>query len=166
MLRSFEFVSQLRRSSVIVRRFGDASAHVFVKGAPESLKDICLPETLPDDFNELLTSHTRNGFRVIACASKPLPKTSWMKIQKMAREEAEEELEFTGFIIFENKLKPRTTEVIDELNRAEIRNIMCTGDNILTAISVARECGIVNQKGPSFVPYFVEGLFDPYLSLL
>lgn len=134
---------------------------MFVKGAPESLKDICRPETLPDDFNELLISHTRNGFRVIACASKSLPKTNWMKIQKMTREEAEEDLEFAGFIIFENKLKPSTVGVIDELNRASIRNIMCTGDNILTAMSVARECGIVDPIGPSFVPYFAEGLYNP-----
>lgn len=45
VLRSFEFVSQLRRTSVIVRRFGDQGASVFVKGAPECMRDICLPET-------------------------------------------------------------------------------------------------------------------------
>jgi cation-transporting ATPase 13A3/4/5 len=45
VLKSFEFVSQLRRASVIVRQFGDKSGDVFVKGAPEAMKDICKPES-------------------------------------------------------------------------------------------------------------------------
>jgi cation-transporting ATPase 13A3/4/5 len=45
VLRSFEFVSELRRASVVVRQFGDNGANFFVKGAPESIKDICLPGT-------------------------------------------------------------------------------------------------------------------------
>ncbi|KAI5287999.1 hypothetical protein KEM55_009197, partial [Ascosphaera atra] len=80
-----------------------------------------------------------------------------MKIQKMSRADAECDLEFLGFIIFENKLKPTTTDVIQELNAAKIRNVMCTGDNILTAISVARECRIIEPDAPCFVPRFVTG---------
>lgn len=45
VLRNFEFVSQLRRASVVVRQFGDNGASVFVKGAPESIKDICAQES-------------------------------------------------------------------------------------------------------------------------
>lgn len=41
LLRSFEFVSNLRRASVIVRAFGSQSGDVFVKGAPECMRDIC-----------------------------------------------------------------------------------------------------------------------------
>ena len=45
VLRSFEFVSNLRRASVVVRKFGDNGASFFVKGAPESIMDICIPGT-------------------------------------------------------------------------------------------------------------------------
>lgn len=45
VLRNFEFVSQLRRASVVVRQFGDNGASFFVKGAPESIKEICVPES-------------------------------------------------------------------------------------------------------------------------
>ncbi|KAL4985673.1 hypothetical protein BDW68DRAFT_164681 [Aspergillus falconensis] len=157
ILRSFEFVSQLRRASVIVRQFGDNGATVFVKGAPESVKDICLPESLPSDFEEILSQYTHNGYRVIACAARYERRLSWMKIQKMTRTDAESNLKFIGFIIFENKLKPKSAETISELKQANIRNIMCTGDNILTAISVARECGILGADEPCFIPRFVEG---------
>lgn len=45
IIRSFEFVSSLRRMSVIVRRLGSPTFEVFVKGAPEVMTDICRPET-------------------------------------------------------------------------------------------------------------------------
>jgi cation-transporting P-type ATPase 13A2 len=94
---------------------------------------------------------------VIACAAKYENKLSWVKIQKMTREEAESNLEFLGFIIFENKLKKATALVIDELKTAGIRNIVCTGDNILTAISVARECGLIDRDDHCFIPRFLDG---------
>jgi cation-transporting ATPase 13A2 len=77
----------------------------------------------------------------------------------MKRDEAESGLEFIGFIIFENKLKPSTTGVLDELSKAGIRKVMCTGDNILTAISVARECNLIDRNAHCFVPHFAEGTF-------
>ncbi|KAF1850865.1 P-type ATPase-like protein [Cucurbitaria berberidis CBS 394.84] len=157
VLKAFEFVSQLRRASVIVRQFGSKSGQVYVKGAPEVMKEICRAESFPTDYEELLAFYTHRGFRVIACATKTIAKLNWLKVQKMKREEAESQLDFVGFIIFENKLKPSTAPVIEELERANIRKTMCTGDNILTAISVARECGLINKTAHCFVPHFVEG---------
>lgn len=75
----------------------------------------------------------------------------------MKRDEAESGLDFIGFIIFENKLKSSTTGVLDELSAAGIRKTMCTGDNILTAISVARECNLIDRNAHCFVPHFAEG---------
>lgn len=157
VLRIFEFVSHLRRSSVIVRQQGDPGAQIFVKGAPEVMKDICQASSIPDDYEDLLAYYTHRGFRVIACASKYLSKLSWNKMQNMERHEAESGLQLTGFIIFENKLKEITTEIIEELNDASIRNVMCTGDNILTAISVARECSVIDRNAHCFVPHFLTG---------
>jgi len=79
----------------------------------------------------------------------------------MKREEAESELDLIGFIIFENKLKPTTAGVLDELSEACIRKVMCTGDNILTAISVARECNLIDKTAHCFVPHFAERKIDP-----
>ncbi|KAK4983511.1 hypothetical protein LTR50_007185 [Elasticomyces elasticus] len=157
VLKSFEFVSQLRRASVVVRQFGSPSGNVYVKGAPECMKDICRSESFPPDYDELLSYYTHRGFRVIGCATKHIFKLNWLKVQKMKREEAESNLDFVGFIIFENKLKPTTAGVIEELRNANIRNVMCTGDNILTAISVARECGLIDRSAHCFVPHFIEG---------
>ena len=112
---------------------------------------------VPRNFEDLLSQYTHKGYRVIACAARYEQKLSWMKVQKMTRGDAESDLEFIGFIIFENKLKSATTETIAELNQAGIRTVMCTGDNILTAISVARECGMVSKSEQCFIPHIVEG---------
>lgn len=157
VLRQFEFVSQLRRASVIVRNFGSQGGDVYVKGAPECMKDICRASSFPTDYEELLAHYTHRGYRVIACAVKHIPKLSWLKVQKMKRDEAESELDFIGFIIFENKLKPTTAGVLEELSEAGIRKVMCTGDNILTAVSVARECNLIDKNAHCFVPHFAEG---------
>jgi cation-transporting P-type ATPase 13A2 len=123
---------------------------------------------VPTDFDDLLSHYTHRGYRVIACAKKHIPKLNWVKVQRMKRNEAESDLDFIGFIIFENKLKPTTAGVIDELSFAGIRKVMCTGDNILTAISVARECNLIDSTAHCFVPYFQEGMPQllPSLKLL
>ncbi|ODA83826.1 hypothetical protein RJ55_02342 [Drechmeria coniospora] len=157
VLKSFEFVSQLRRASVIVRHFGRKSGDIFVKGAPEAMREICREESIPSDYDELLSFYTHKGYRVIGCATRHLSRLSWVRAQKMSRSEVESGLDFVGFIIFENKLKPASAGVLKELRDSNIGTVMVTGDNILTAISVARECGLVDRHTHCFVPRFVRG---------
>lgn len=157
VLKQFDFVSQLRRASVIVQQAGEEVSTVYVKGAPECMSLICKKESFPSGYEELLGFYTHRGFRVIACATKTMSASPISQIRRTKREEAESDLDFVGFIIFENKLKPITTEIIEELNRASIRTIMCTGDNILTAVSVGRECRQISPSAHCFVPRFVEG---------
>lgn len=156
IVSSFEFVSKLRRMSVLVK----SKAHkdvtqVFVKGAPEVMSDVCDPSTFPDDYDDQLHYYTHRGYRVIACATKSYTGVSSSDLRKnYSRSDIESNLTFLGFIVFENKLKPSTTGVIEQLNDAEIRTVMCTGDNVLTAISVAKECKIVKDGQLVYVPHF------------
>ncbi len=100
---------------------------------------------------------------MIACASKNIPALNLVQLEGIKRNDAESDLEFLGFIIFENKLKPASSAAIQELHHAGIRNVMCTGDNILTAISVARECHLIDRSVHCFVPSFSDGM--PFLAL-
>ena len=84
----------------------------------------------------------------------------WGSLQSMQREDAEQSLDFIGFIVFENKLKAATAKTVEELEQAGIRQIMCTGDNILTAVSVARECALIDRTAHCFIPRLVEGTLD------
>ena len=51
----------------------------------------------------------------------------------------------------ENKMKEETKAVIETLQQCETTTIMATGDNVLTAISVAGQCGIINRQDQVFL---------------
>jgi cation-transporting ATPase 13A3/4/5 len=112
---------------------------------------------VPDDYEEQLRYYTHHGYRVLAVAWKQITKEPVSNVLKMERESIESGLRFLGFIIFENKLKPGTLPVVRTLNKASIRQVMCTGDNILTSVSVSRECELIREGQRVFVPRFVSG---------
>ncbi|OWA51300.1 putative cation-transporting ATPase 13A3 [Hypsibius exemplaris] len=145
IVREFPFSSSVQRMSVIVKQLQEPTFQYFCKGAPEKILTLCRPETVPHDFYEKLESFTRKGDRVIAMAWKDLGSVRFLKIHKLKREDLEVELNFLGFLLLENRLKPDTAQVIHSLKKAGLRSVMVTGDNIQTAISVARECGIVGM---------------------
>lgn len=137
-----QFVSSLQRSSVVTRILGENVFRLYCKGAPEMLRTLCRPETVPQNLNEVLSSYAEKGYRVIAASTK-IVETTFQQLQKSTREDLEVDLEFLGLVIMENRLKPATTAIIRELKEANIHVVMITGDNIHTAVSVAKECGIL-----------------------
>ena len=87
----------------------------------------------------------------IALAEATPTKIKAHRINKAKREDLELEPRFLGFLILQNKLKPQTAPVLSELNRAGIQSVMVTGDNILTAICVAREAGLLRHEKKVFI---------------
>ena len=90
----------------------------------------------------------------------------------LVRDLIETNMDFLGLIIMQNKIKEETAGVLQELQQANIRTLMVTGksvhwlyllvvpslhrwpwwrmhpllgDNMLTAISVARDCGMIRS---------------------
>ena len=76
IIRRFEFSSKFQSNSVITFNHLDGSFRYFIKGAPEKIMQICNPKSLPENFSKDLLNQTQNGFRVLACASKPLDEKS------------------------------------------------------------------------------------------
>lgn len=150
LARRFDFTSKLMRASVIVKNFSNGTFKSFVKGSPEKIKELSLPSTVPQNFDEIQQLYTNEGYRVIALAYKNMDIT-YSQVQEISREECEDNLHFLGFLIMQNRLKPVTNEVIQTLNKANVRTIMATGDNILTAVSVARQCSIVQSDADIFI---------------
>ena len=150
IIRRFDFSSKLQRMSVIVKNFLDNTLRTYVKGSPERIKDLCVPQSIPDNFDEILQLYTECGYRVLGMAHKPL-EINYIKSQRIQRDEVEKNLFFLGFLIMQNKLKPATTGIIQTLHHSKIRTIMATGDNVLTAISVGRECCIVDAETEVFL---------------
>ncbi|KAJ2801014.1 hypothetical protein H4R20_003839 [Coemansia guatemalensis] len=160
IIKCFEFAPELCRASVIAKSLHAQNAEVYVKGAPEVLQGLCLAHTVPPDLDHVLARHAQSGSRVIAIAGKPLAMPQ-DKAVLLERSEVECDLIFIGLLLFANKLKPATADVLQELGNANIRTIMCTGDNPLTAVCVARECGLVESDMHVFVSRLATSLVTP-----
>ncbi|XP_051674872.2 probable cation-transporting ATPase 13A5 isoform X1 [Oryctolagus cuniculus] len=143
ILRQFPFSSSLQRMSVIARLAGEDHCHVYMKGAPEMVAKFCRSDTVPRNFPQELRNYTVQGFRVIALAHKTLKMKKLSEVEHLSREKVESELTFLGLLIMENRLKKETKPVLKELREAHIRTVMITGDNLQTAITVAKNSEMI-----------------------
>ncbi|XP_022666332.1 probable cation-transporting ATPase 13A3 isoform X2 [Varroa destructor] len=149
ILYVYPFSSALQRMSVLTIVDNSTNLTVFAKGAPETLANLCVKESIPKDFKKKLTIFAKEGYRVIAVATKELPSNiNNQNLKNLSRQEIESQLTMLGFIIMENRLRRQTKPVLKKLKEANIRPIMVTGDNLLTALTVARECGMIESTEP------------------
>ena len=95
--------------------------------------------------------YTEKGLRVLALAYNELEDYDYTKVSQVKREQVETGLKFLGLIMLTNELKNETIPTIKTLHKARIKTVMATGDNPLTSISVARQCGIINTNLPVYL---------------
>ncbi|KAL4648362.1 putative cation-transporting ATPase 13A2 isoform X1 [Arapaima gigas] len=140
IVQRFPFSSTLQRMSVVTVGLGGSNALAFLKGAPEMVASLCLKDSVPAQFSDTLQHFASEGFRVLALAYKPLNESSVKTIERGA---VESSLRFLGLLVMKNQVKPESAGVIGTLRQAHLRTVMVTGDNVLTAVNVARTCGMV-----------------------
>uniref|UniRef100_A0A8C5QF39 Cation-transporting ATPase n=1 Tax=Leptobrachium leishanense TaxID=445787 RepID=A0A8C5QF39_9ANUR len=165
ILHQFPFSSTLQRMSVVTQTIGEESLTVYLKGAPEMVIRFCKPETVPPSFSERLDSYAMQGFRVIGLAYRSLGIELLPQLEHIGREVVESELTFLGFLIMENRLKPETNAVLNELIDANIRAVMITGDNLQTALTVGKNCGMISCDSQIIMIEAKEGTKDAPASL-
>ncbi|KAJ2994897.1 hypothetical protein HDV02_001263 [Globomyces sp. JEL0801] len=137
LIKRYEFDAHLQRSSVIIQSESENQLIMYSKGSPESIKSVCRVDTIPSDFENVCNQYSIEGYYVIACAGKPIT-TSTDLITSLDRNEVEENLNFMGFMLFQNPIKSESRQVFNQLRLANVKPIIITGDNALTAIHVAR----------------------------
>ncbi|KAL4442902.1 hypothetical protein ABPG74_010791 [Tetrahymena malaccensis] len=140
ILKRFQFDADVQRMSVIVAITKENQNYIYTKGSPESIQKICKQSTIPKDFSNKLQEFTNEGYRVLALAYSQLNEVDFEK----DRCHYENNLTFGGFLVFENKLKPETTEHIKLLKNNDVQVRMVTGDNPETSLNIAKQCGILS----------------------
>ena len=106
-----------------------------------------------NNFNDILNKYAIKGFRILALGFKTI-KMSYVQSQQLTREKAESRLIFLGLLIVQNKLKEETKPTLNILEKAGLKMVMATGDNILTAISVSKECELIKKRNKAYFKYF------------
>ncbi len=155
ILRILDFKSQLQRMSVITQESKTGKTYVFTKGAPEKITQLCFPETMPPDLMTSIKTFAKYGYRILAFGSKEVDSHL---VHTQPREFYESNLTFQGLALFKNNLKDQTKPTIKNLKRAQFKVGMITGDNINTAISIAKNCRLIQlNEEQVFVYYFRDG---------
>ena len=149
IVKRFDFSSKLQRMTTISKNINEDYFKAFCKGSPEKLRDLCRPDTIPLNFDNVLNSYTSKGYRVLAMAAKGLI-MDFKQSQSISREDVEKNMIFLGFLIVKNKLKEKTKESLIKYDEAELRMVMATGDNIMTAICVSKECNLIRRYQEMF----------------
>uniref|UniRef100_A0A7N6A1A9 Cation-transporting P-type ATPase N-terminal domain-containing protein n=1 Tax=Anabas testudineus TaxID=64144 RepID=A0A7N6A1A9_ANATE len=143
IVQRFPFSSALQRMSVVTVSSGGRSAFAFIKGSPEMVASLCRAETVPAQFSSELRNFASEGLRVLALGYKSIDRNSDFKT--IERGDVEKDMQFLGLLLMKNLAKPESAKVIKILRLAHLRSVMVTGDNILTAVNVAKICGMVGS---------------------
>ncbi|KAL4491580.1 hypothetical protein ABPG73_013383 [Tetrahymena malaccensis] len=160
IIKTLEFSSERQKMTVICEDRSELVQeskflHVFSKGAPEAIHKIC--NNYPKNYNKMLDKYTQEGLRVLSLAYKKLPYSLVGQFQQgysqntdqnnlnlntnnFQPESIESEMNFLGFVFFENPLKQATAQTLQQLKEAKVNIIMATGDNPQTALSVGEKC--------------------------
>jgi cation-transporting ATPase 13A1 len=137
------FSSKLQRMSCVVQAGGTHFA--VAKGSPEAIGRLL--GTVPESYARMSEYLAKQGFRVIALASKRLASRDDITAATESRAACEENLVFAGFISFTCMVRKDTADVLRRLKEGGMTVAMVTGDALLTAIHVAKEVDICEPIG-------------------
>lgn len=167
LVDEFSFDAQKKRMTMVRSHNGTLTA--YTKGAPEQLLDVCtsiltergekeLTERKRKELSEAFDAFAREGLRILALAYRPL------KAKPASRETVEKNLIFIGFVGIADPARPGLNHILDLTRQAGIRTIMITGDNPLTATSVARHIGLLEPGDKTVTGEEMNRMTDEQLS--
>ncbi|MEE3362745.1 MAG: cation-translocating P-type ATPase, partial [Anaerovoracaceae bacterium] len=166
------FDSGRKMMSTIHSREGEsAEGYIqFTKGAPDALLQRCTkiltldgPVDLTDELRKKVTDANSDmagrALRVLALAYKEYDELP----EDCAPEKIENDLTFCGMTGMIDPIRPEVKDAVDECRSAGIRPIMITGDQLDTAIAIARDLGILEDDSQAVRGAFLDDLSDEEL---
>jgi Ca2+ transporting ATPase len=160
VIHAFPFSSTRKRSSIVVslaNNSGDVKSpyRVYVKGASEIVLGACThyidrhgePKPLTsiesDIFNKRIFEYASMAMRTICVAFKDLDDVEDVENRQ---EELESGLSLIGLFGIEDPLRDEVPNAIRGCRTAGVDVRMVTGDNIDTAVAIAKGCGILRDN--------------------
>ncbi|KAF4694463.1 hypothetical protein FOZ60_008041 [Perkinsus olseni] len=134
VLRLLPFDHVRMTSGCVVRERGSGRVLALVKGSHERMGECC---------------GVREEFRKISRRSPIVWRgRAFGRVLEMSRAEIESPLTLLGLLLFKNEVKPDSALAINMLREGDVRSVVCTGDNPLTAIGISKEVGIIDTTRP------------------
>lgn len=153
----YEYIEKLpfdynkKYTAVIVEK--DKKKYLFIKGAFESLSNIAI--NYHKDWKKIHDHYASEGLRVLAFGYKEIDDN--FDINNI------NSIELIGLIAFLDPPKEKVKEAIEIAKKAGIKIIMITGDNILTAKTIAKEIGLFTKDSLALEGKDIKDLDDKSL---
>jgi len=145
VLTRHHFSSKLQRMSCVVKSVTSGNHYSVLKGSPEAVGRLLAVK--PQGYDDKAAYLSKEGYRVIALALKPLGSRDEVTAAQDARASCEKDMRFAGFIAFTCRVRKDTAAVLLRLKEGGMSIAMVTGDALLTAIHVAKEVNIIEPIG-------------------
>ena len=167
----FPFTSERKKMSLVIKQ-GDALTH-YVKGGSEVILPLCksilnsrgeaepLTELKRSALQKRISEFADQANRTIGIAYATLPGA------QCPEDEPDVPFTWVALIGIQDPLRPEVPEAVQKCAGAGVTVRMCTGDNLQTAVAIARACGIYDQaKGHIVVEgkEFRELVYESYVS--
>jgi potassium/sodium efflux P-type ATPase len=127
----------VNRFMATLDRDADGAGHIFVKGAPERVLEMCDPDVDMEAWHGRIDAAAAEGYRMLALAVKPAPAAGALQLDDVA-----DGLTLLGAVGLMDPPREEAVEAVAECQRAGIRVVMITGDHALTARSIGARLGI------------------------
>ncbi|KAJ7592813.1 Ca-transporting ATPase [Mycena floridula] len=157
----------------IVMKIGESKWRLHLKGASEILSKKCIRhvvvhkdgaaqadeiETAPidelaaDNISRTIIFYANQMLRTISICyrdfnSWPPPNSTLNDENEVSYEDLSRDLTLIAITAIEDPLREGVTEAVAKCTKAGVTVKMCTGDNVLTARSIAAQCGIFTKGG-------------------
>ncbi|EWS72210.1 calcium-translocating P-type ATPase, PMCA-type protein (macronuclear) [Tetrahymena thermophila SB210] len=156
ILRVLPF-SSTRKKMTTVYRYSPNCYRVYVKGASEVILERCTfiklrSENMPCDYQQkekikvqVIKKFADDALRTLALAYKDIEIQPGMDAKEINENFLETNLTLIGIAGIKDPLRPEIPKAIKTCHQAGITVRMVTGDNVNTAVAIAKDCGILPQ---------------------
>ncbi|RHY99127.1 hypothetical protein DYB35_012386 [Aphanomyces astaci] len=156
------FSSAKKRMSVVVPLTA-SKCRIFTKGASEIVLELCTSQLNLDGTtsafgaaernavnDDIIEKYASQAYRTLCLAYRDVDVTPEV-VKNWSDEEIETDLTCICIVGIEDPVREEVPESIRQCNEAGIVVRMVTGDNIVTAKSIALKCGIISPNDGSLV---------------
>ncbi len=153
-LDRFPFDSARKRMSVLIRSresdeatgaTGAADAEVIVKGALETVLELCRDDDTTQACRDEAARMTQLGLRVLAVGRRGITSASSLPPDAAG---AEHDLQLLGLIALMDPPRPAARDALMRCRQAGIKVAMITGDHPQTALAIAWQVGLALDGAP------------------
>ncbi|EGR29603.1 hypothetical protein IMG5_152530 [Ichthyophthirius multifiliis] len=155
ILRILPFSSSRKKMTTLIK-LDEQTIRVLVKGASEVILEKCKKVLTAEQIKsiesgkresikrDIIQRYADKSLRTLALAYKDIPFTNMYN--DLQTDYLEEDLVLVAIAGIKDPLRPEIYAAVQKCKKAGITVRMCTGDNVNTAVSIAKDAGIIEDN--------------------